>query len=312
MAGGLEAKLLAPGLWGLGGHHIRVYLLRGEYGAALFEVGISATTPLVLAQLASLGVEPEEVRLLVMSHAHSDHATGQIGLLEALPRAELVLGQASADYLAKPATAQHFAEEEALTSPEVSRREGLPAPLPPYLTGPLLPPADRMRLARAGESLDLGGLTLALHDAAGHVPGGFWGFIPELGAALASDSAGFGHPNRPGFPLYFVSYRQYMDTLQDIGGMIPAILGLGHQLCLEGQKVRDYLAATRELMETEHRAVLDGHAAGRVDEDLAEDIFDRHYHDELTVYSPASILDCCRLLVRRSREAAGVECLDSH
>jgi hypothetical protein len=43
-------------------------------------------------------------------------------------------------------------------------------------------------------------------------------------------------------------------------------------------------------------------AAGKDEEELAREIFDRYYRDELAVFAPEAMLDCCRLLVRRSRE----------
>jgi hypothetical protein len=42
----------------------------------------------------------------------------------------------------------------------------------------------------------------------------------------------------------------------------------------------------------------------RNDETAVAGIFSEFYRDELTLYSRENILDCCRLLLRRSREGA--------
>ena len=43
----------------------------------------------------------------------------------------------------------------------------------------------------------------------------------------------------------------------------------------------------------------------RDDETAVSVIFAEFYRDELTLYSRENILDCCRLLLRRSREEGG-------
>lgn len=296
----MEPARLSKSVWRVGSYHSALYLLRGQGRSALFEAGVAAVAPLVLAQLDGLGVPREEVAHLVLSHAHADHAGGQAALMAGLPRARLVLTEASRQFLDKPATAARFAQEEAFTSAQVARRDGLALPCPSCL--PLLPP-PLVEVAH-GHALDLGGLEAALLEAPGHAPGGLICQVPQEGVVLAADSAGFCTRGRAGFPLYFVSYRQYMDSLATIAAFRPAALGLGHQDCFGGAAAAAYLAATRQNLQLEHQAVLKGLAQGRDPQALAQDIFDRYYQDELTAYPADSILNCCHLLVRRSREAA--------
>lgn len=298
----MEPERLSQSVWRLGSYHSVVYLLRGQGRSALFEAGVAAVAPLVLAQLAGLGVPREEVGQVVISHAHADHAGGQAALLAGLPRARLVLSEASRQFLAKPATAARFALEEPFTSHEVARRDGLALPCPSCL--PLLPPP--LEEVSPGHVLDLGGLEAVLLEAPGHAPGGLICQVPQEGVVLAADSAGFCTRGRAGFPLYFVSHRQYMASLAAIAADRPAALGLGHQDCFRGAAASAYLAATRDNLEREHLAILKGLRAGRDPRSLAQDIFDRYYQDELTAYPADSILNCCRLLVRRSREAAPI------
>ncbi|MBI4797345.1 MAG: MBL fold metallo-hydrolase [Desulfarculus sp.] len=290
---------LSDRVWRLGSYHSAVYLLRGDGRAALFEAGIAAVAPLVLAQLDGLGVPREEVTRLVISHAHADHAGGQAALRAGLPRARLVLTTASRQFLEKPATAARYAQEEAFTSREVARRDGLALPCPSCL--PLLPPP--LAEVPPGHVLDLGGLEARLIEAPGHAPGGLICHLPQEGVVLAADSAGFCTRGRAGFPLYFVSYRQYQDSLAAIAAHQPAALGLGHQDCFSGRAASAYLAATRDNLEREHLAILGGLRAGQDPEAIAQGLLERYYQDELTAYPADSILNCSRLLVRRSREA---------
>ena len=237
---------------------------------------------------------------MVVSHSHADHAGGQAALMAGLPGARLVLTSASRQFLAKPDTAKRFAQEDAHTSGEVARRDGLAPAFPPCLS--LLP--EPLEEVPPGHVLDLDGLLARLVEAPGHAPGGLICLVPEEGVALAADSAGFCTRGGPGFPLYFVSYRQYQASLEAIAASQPAALGLGHQDSFAGPAATHYLVATRAHLEREHQAILAGLAAGRDPDDLAQAIFDRYYQDELSVYPAGSILNCCRLLVRRSGEAA--------
>jgi glyoxylase-like metal-dependent hydrolase (beta-lactamase superfamily II) len=53
---------------------IAAFLLRGPAGAALIETGPSTTQPVLLRRLAEHGVEPRDVRDVLVTHVHLDHA----------------------------------------------------------------------------------------------------------------------------------------------------------------------------------------------------------------------------------------------
>jgi glyoxylase-like metal-dependent hydrolase (beta-lactamase superfamily II) len=293
---------LGRSVWRLGSHHAAAYLLAGQDQAAIFEVGLAATAPVVLAQLDALGIERQEVRHLIISHAHADHASGQAALRAGLPRAVLAMSPGSRAFLEKPSTAQRFAADDLYTSGQVARRDGLEGPCPDCL--PLLPPP--LQDIQAGDVLDLGGLEVRFWAAPGHAPDGLICHLPGEGLVLAADSAGFCTKGRPGFPLHFVSYPQYMASLAAILALEPVALGLGHQDCFLGAAAGDYLRSTQEHLEKEHQGILKALAAGQDPEAVARGICQRFYHDELTVYPAESILNCARLLVRRSTEAGPV------
>jgi len=297
-SGLMQPLRLSKSVWRLGSYHAAAYLLRGDGVAALFEVGVAATAPLILAQLDALGLPRDELRYLIISHAHADHVTGQAALMAALPGAKLCLTPGARAFLQKPSTARRFAREDAHFSGEVARLEGLPGPLPSCL--PLLPPP--LREIEAGSVLDLGGLEVRFLAADGHVPDGLICHLPGEGLLLASDSAGYCPGRRPGFPLYYVSRQQYLETLETIASLEPVILGLAHHDSFQGPAVGAYLRDTREHLDREHQGILKGLAAGQDQEALAQDMFNRYYHDDLMIYPQDSIIACCRLLVRRSWE----------
>jgi glyoxylase-like metal-dependent hydrolase (beta-lactamase superfamily II) len=277
-------------------------LVRGREACALFEVGISAMVELVIRQLEGLKVRPEAVTHLILSHAHSDHATGQAGLLKRLPRARLVLSAASRRHLGKKTTLSEFTSEDRFCSREVVKKEGIAGWAGEGFEA-LLPPKGRRQEIEDSTLLDEVGLELIPDE--GHAPGALVGWVAEDGALLASDSAGFVSGRKPHLPLHFASYPLYMENLRKFRSWHPDAVCPGHQHSFKGLAASSsYLAALTEHLEREHAAILREHRRGIDEEEIAFGLFRRYYGNELSVYSPESILECCQIVVRRSLEAA--------
>lgn len=297
------AKLIAPrqladDLWLLGSHHLPVFLIGHGEERALYEVGIGVTAPLVLAQLDALGLAREAVAWVILSHAHSDHSAGAGGLLAGLPRARLVLTPIARDLLSRASTLRRFSRDNQAASRAVAQREGLEdrAEWPPLTP----PPSERLHLVEPGQSLAVDGETVEFLSAAGHVPGGLTCWLPKAGAVLASDSAGFRHPGRHGFPLYFVSYGRYQDNLAALAARESQVLGLGHQGALSGAEARDYLQGAAEHLAGFHREVCARYKEGQTPGQISAWAFEAFFRDELVIHGSTNIAYCCDLLVKRS------------
>ncbi|MCB2186680.1 MAG: MBL fold metallo-hydrolase [Deltaproteobacteria bacterium] len=300
----IPPRELAPGLWRLGSYHLPVYLVEGARRAALVEVGGYGTPALVAAQLAATGVRPEEVGLVVLTHAHSDHVAGWPGLLARFPAARLVLTAGAQGLLAKPAIRESFHRQAAFTAPLVGQRDGI-APAGDWPESLPELPAARLLLAAPGQELDLGGGSLRLMAAAGHDPDGLTLFLPRERALLCSDSCGLVTAGGPGMPLFFVSLTAYLAQMAELAALDPAHLLPGHQQTLSGPDVPDYLGLVQGQLARIHTRVREhcrgGGEAAR--EEMADWIFARYYHGEMTVYEPRTIRGTCSLLVRRVLEA---------
>jgi glyoxylase-like metal-dependent hydrolase (beta-lactamase superfamily II) len=290
---------LSSRVWRLGTYHLAVYLVKGQSGSLLFEVGISTTAPVVLEQLAGLGVPKEEIRWVVLTHAHSDHSAGGASLIAGLPKASLILSQATHRHLSKPETVSRFQEEDVFTSSVIWGQDPTDV-TSRKTTSPALP--DQVVIKEPGDMIMLDGIGLELMGADGHVPGGLTGWLPAEGVLFASDSAGFCSRGQPAYPMYFVSYGNYQSSLAKLKGLTPQILGLGHQDCFSGQAAIEYLDQAYEQNAREHQFIIAGTHSGRDQESLTQDIFQRYYLDELAIYPADTMLNCSRLLVRRSLE----------
>ncbi|HEV2474813.1 MAG TPA: MBL fold metallo-hydrolase, partial [Chthonomonadales bacterium] len=50
------------------------FLLRGKEHSVLIDCGLAQDRPQLLSSLEAIGISPESISLLVLTHAHCDHA----------------------------------------------------------------------------------------------------------------------------------------------------------------------------------------------------------------------------------------------
>lgn len=77
------------------------YVVRGDE-IAIIETGTSSSAPHVLDGLRRLGIHPADVRHIVLTHIHMDHAGGTGTLLPAMPEARVYIHSRTAKYLVDP------------------------------------------------------------------------------------------------------------------------------------------------------------------------------------------------------------------
>jgi metallo-beta-lactamase class B len=127
-------------------------LVASDKGLILLDGGLPQSAPLIDASIRRLGFRTEDVRLIVNSHAHYDHAGG----IAALQRVSGAIVAASAS------------GARAIESGEP------PADDPQYAFGKeanRFPPVKRVKVVVDGESLRVGNLTVTAHLTPGHTPG---------------------------------------------------------------------------------------------------------------------------------------------
>ncbi|WDS36374.1 subclass B3 metallo-beta-lactamase [Pseudoxanthomonas sp.] len=134
-------------VWQVGTARISSLLIKTDAGAILIDGGMPQAGQLVLANLARLGVKPSDVRLILHSHAHADHA-GPLAALQRATGATLVSNAESAILLEHGGSGDiHFGDDM------------------------LYPPVTPARIVQDGEVVTLGSTALAVHFTPGHTPG---------------------------------------------------------------------------------------------------------------------------------------------
>jgi len=133
------------------------YLLEGESEVAFIEVGTNSSTPRLLATLERRGWAPEQVKYVIVTHVHLDHAGGAGSLMSQLPAATLLVHPYGARHMIDPARLE--AGSRVVYGDELFDR----------LYGNLVPVAqERTRAMHDGDAVELSGRRLRFMDTPGH------------------------------------------------------------------------------------------------------------------------------------------------
>lgn len=280
-------------LWILGNEYFHFYLIKGNDTCALVEIGISAMVDILLEHLSSIGAKPD---FLIVTHPHSDHVTGLDSLKQAFPKAKVIAGKGAESFLNHPkAMKSMMTEDRHMMESMIS--QGL-FTCRPVITFP--PSLSGCTIMNDGNEIDLGGLMITFLEAKGHSPGNILVHIPGLKTLLVSDSLGNRYPGQGFFPTFFTGYADYLATIDRLSALNPQILGLAHNgLFSRDEDIKAIFQKSREAANYVKKYIIND---DRDDETIARNLFKLYYNDELTIYSPENILNCCRLLVRRIKE----------
>jgi hypothetical protein len=91
----------------IGASEIASFLIATSGGLIVLDGGFAETAPLILANIRSLGFDPHDVRILLNSHAHYDHAGGLAELKKATG-AQLYAGRGDSALLARGGRGDFF------------------------------------------------------------------------------------------------------------------------------------------------------------------------------------------------------------
>ena len=159
------------------------YLRSAGDECAFIEAHTSHATPRLLAALRDHGKKPEDVRWIVVTHAHLDHAAGASALVEACPKATL---------LAHPRAARHLIDPSKLVA---SATAVYGAERFAKLYGTVRPiPKERVRTLEDGETFPLGDATLRALHTTGHANHHFVVDDPATDTVFTGDTFGLVYP----------------------------------------------------------------------------------------------------------------------
>ena len=194
--------------------------LHGAGGVALVDPGPSSTLPALQHALQSAGIEMADVRALVLTHIHLDHA-GAVGtLVKRYPSMRVFVHEKGAPHMAEPD--KLIASATRLYGADMDR-----------LWGEFLPvPRDAMTILRGGERISAGGRELRVAYTPGHASHHVSFLVEDTGIAMVGDTAGVrlreGGFVLPPTPPPDIDLELWADSIQRIGDWRADTLFLTH------------------------------------------------------------------------------------
>jgi glyoxylase-like metal-dependent hydrolase (beta-lactamase superfamily II) len=174
----MDVVELVPGLFFLRFPVGHAYLCVDRDGLTLIDTSLPGSAPRLAAVIQQIGRHPGELRQVVLTHGHADHA-GSVAEVSAWSGADVLVGQADAPFLRAGAAppGPDLADWERPIYEQVTR----------HLPATPVPPVRVDRELRDGDELDFGGgaVTIAVP---GHTPGSIACYLPRSRVLIAGDT----------------------------------------------------------------------------------------------------------------------------
>jgi len=193
--------------WYVGTAGLSAVLVTGPQGHVLLDGALPQSAPLIQKNIEALGFRMQDVKLILNSHAHFDHAGGIAALQKA----------SGATVVHSPHGAQVL-------------RDGTPGADDPQYDPKerfYIPKVGKVREVADGETLAVGPLRFTVHYSPGHTPGGTtWTWQScEGGKCLdmvyadsltAVSTDGFYYTGGAGYPDRSASFRKTIDRIASL------------------------------------------------------------------------------------------------
>ena len=206
----------------LGGwdHLTAGYLLTGP-SPCLIEVGSQSSTKAVLAELATLGVGPDDLASVAVTHIHLDHAGAVGDIAAAFPNAKVYVHERGARHLSDP-------------SRLIASAAMVYGDLLDSLYGRMnATPSERVIAVGEGDSILVApDRSIEVFDAPGHAKHHLGFFDPRSGLAFTGDAAGVLLPEvrmlRPATPPADFDLDAALTSLAKFRARNPVALAFAH------------------------------------------------------------------------------------
>lgn len=186
----------------VGTHGLGAVLVTTDAGHLLVDGGLPESAPLIARNIEALGFRLSDVRLIVNSHVHFDHAGG-IAALQRMSGAEVLASERSV---------------ATLRSGEVGRDD------PQYGIIGGIAPVQRTRVIPAGDTVRLGDVLFTALRTAGHTPGGTsWSWRSCEGATCWTFVYGDSQTAISADDFLFTASKHYPRVLEDFAAGLDAL-----------------------------------------------------------------------------------------
>ena len=195
-------------------------ILHGPPGVALVDPGPATTLDNLTTALTRKGIRFEDVRQLLLTHIHLDHAGASGTIVERFPHVEVVVHGRGAPHLADPS--KLLVSAGRLYGQDMDRLWGEVKPVP----------QDRMRVVEGGETLTVAGREVVVAYTPGHASHHVSYLDTASRVAFVGDTAGIrrgsGSYVMPPTPPPDIDLESWRDSEKKILDWEPDTLFLTH------------------------------------------------------------------------------------
>jgi glyoxylase-like metal-dependent hydrolase (beta-lactamase superfamily II) len=228
------------------------YLIEGS-APVLVETGSQSSVPVLLAALDSIGVGPDQLAGVAVTHIHLDHAGGVGNVARAFPSATIYVHEKGARHLADP-------------SRLIDSAARVYGSLLDSLYGRLdATPAERLHVLTDGEEITVDtDRVLVAVDSPGHAKHHIGLHDSLSGVLFAGDAVGVKLPDggvlRPSTPPPDFDLDQALTSLSKFAARRPSAIALAHYGLLEDPEelLAEADGTLRQWAETAEQAFRDG------------------------------------------------------
>ena len=191
---------IADHTWYIGTGGLTALLVKTPQGTVLLDGGLPQAADMLLRHMQQLGVQPEDLKLILNSHAHIDHA-GPLAQVKRATGARVAASAESAVLLARGDSDDlHFGE------------------------GLTFPPVTVDRIVMDGEIVELGGTRFTAHFTPGHTPGSTswtWsdtknGKTVQIAFVDSLSAPGYQLLGNPRYPRIVEDYRRSFAAIREL------------------------------------------------------------------------------------------------
>jgi glyoxylase-like metal-dependent hydrolase (beta-lactamase superfamily II) len=297
-----KAVTITPDFFQLGTPSYPAYLSLGDDGM-IIEGGTGATFNIIVEQIKELGIQPERIKYLALTHTHPDHIGAVPHLKRLWPHLKLVAGQVAARLLKSEEMVKEFIRVDNIIT-EILLIKGDIAEWPPELENPVF---DVDLVVKEGDRLDLGsGIVWAVYETPGHSSCHISFYNESEGILVIGDASGLYDPERNIFwPNYFDSLEAYCSSIRKLSALSAHIGALSHNSIIEGE-VRRHLQKAIMATESYHTEMLTKLGNGEDYKKISLETAKRVY--TFTNLQPFEVIHgLTKLMMKRSQSAADKE-----
>jgi glyoxylase-like metal-dependent hydrolase (beta-lactamase superfamily II) len=280
-----------------------VYLSMGDEGM-LIEGGTGAFFTLIVKQIKELGIAPERIKYLTLTHTHHDHIGAVPHLKKLWPHLKVIGSSGTAKVLKrlsekKEALNEFLADDNSIT--EIQLAKGTISAAPPALNKYDF---SLDHVLEEGESINLSRRVIwRVYNTPGHSACHIALNDENEGTLVIGDATGFYVAAKDAlWPNYFESLENYCHSIQKLSTLPADRLVLSHNGVVE-TGTHAYFEKVMKVTEAYHTEMLERIAKGENSETIA--LEKAKWVNSITDIQTFEVMfNMAKLLIRRSHSAS--------